>query len=92
MDSANHIYEKKEENFYAKLKANSLFYNLPEFSPPEITFEVSEQIHRKMHEMKNDMTNLPYILKKPLKHHLGGSQYHTRSEIEEHFKDRTRIL
>jgi len=38
---------------FSELKASSILYQIPEFSTPEINYEVADQIKRKVEEMKN---------------------------------------
>ena len=44
------------------MKASSIIYNIPEFSPPEINFELSDLIRHKINEIKDELvTKLPNI-------------------------------
>lgn len=38
---------------FSQLKANAILYQIPEFSTPEINYEVADQIKTKVESMKN---------------------------------------
>lgn len=47
---------------FPELKAAATLYRIPEFSVPEVNFEVSEQIRKKVEEARKDIiTGLPEI-------------------------------
>jgi hypothetical protein len=53
----------KSDPNYVNLKAGSQVYKLPEFTVPEINYEISQAIKQKTSEIKEEIvTNLPNIL------------------------------
>lgn len=47
---------------FAELKASSIIYNIPEFSPPEINYEIAQKLREKINTIKSDIvTKLPSI-------------------------------
>lgn len=40
------------ESTFADLKASAIIYNVPEFSPPEINFEVAQKLKEKINCIK----------------------------------------
>jgi hypothetical protein len=42
-----------DSNSQAELKASSILYQIPEFSTPEVNYQVAEHIRKKVEEIKN---------------------------------------
>ena len=71
------VYSLEGQTSMTDLKASAAVYHIPEFSVPEVNFEVADKIKSKVEETKNDIiSHLPEISKssnfnpKKLEHQL----------------------
>ena len=56
------IYALDNTISYSDLKAGAVLYQIPEFSTPEVNFEVSDQIRKRVEEARKEIINyLPEI-------------------------------
>jgi Ni,Fe-hydrogenase maturation factor len=49
------VYALDASQSFSELKAAATLYQIPEFSVPEVNFEVSEQIRKKVDEAKREI-------------------------------------
>lgn len=70
----------KSSHEFLDIKASSIIYNIPEFSPPEINFELSDLLRFKINEIKDEIvTKLPTI----------KSSHYSPNKLEATFSRRT---